>query len=139
MAWRYGADHLVNEHRCAQNHHVCSQMRSCTPHCVAWPPIILKLERQAEWFNFFVEHAGINRTGLFGDAWLPISGKPGFYFPPGAEGTTTGNVHPTNATGRLAEFYTERTAHLVAEAYIHDFRYFDYCKGYHCLVEGDLD
>ena len=98
----------------------------------------IDVDRQAEWFEFFVGHAGINRSGLFGDAWLPISGKPGFYFPPGA-GTATGNVHPTNATGRLAEFYTERTAHLVAESYIHDFRYFDYCKGYHCLVEGDLD
>ena len=42
----------------AHEGHVCSQMRSCTPHCVAWPPIILKLERQAEWFEFFVGHVG---------------------------------------------------------------------------------
>ena len=39
---------------------MCSQMRSCTPQCVAWPPIILKLERQAEWFEFFVGHVGIS-------------------------------------------------------------------------------
>ena len=66
---------------------------------MAWPPIILKLERQAKWFEFFVGHAGINRSGLFGDAWLPISGKPGFYFPPGA-GTATGNVGPSNPGSR---------------------------------------
>jgi hypothetical protein len=50
--------HGGEPYACAHNHHVCSQMRSCAPQCLAWPPIVLKLERQAEWFEFFVGHVG---------------------------------------------------------------------------------
>ena len=122
---------------CGINHHLCSQVRLCASRtCLDTPPFILKLENQAQWFDWFVNRVGVGGNGLYGEAWKKFSGQSGFYLPPSASTVAVGHAHATNASGRLATYYTEDIANLVTGAYRHDFEAFGYCKGYHCIVNG---
>ena len=131
------------------------------PQCSDWPPVILKLEREERWFDTLIDRLGFSkdeRAGLYGAAWLNFSGQDAYYRP---AAVVVGNAHPTNATGRpfaargysldarrgsdaplaarrLLDFYTPETAGLVADTYARDFHVLDYCRGWRCLVEGDL-
>ena len=67
--------------------------------------------------------------------WRGFAGQPGFYLP---APVVTDNVHPTNATGRLLEFYTAETAAVVAATYADDFAYFGYCATFACLAAGGV-
>ena len=120
---------------CLSNHHLCPQTSICGPRCLEAPPRVLKLETMATWFDGFVDDAGVDRAGLFGDAWRGFAGQPGFYLP---APVVTDNVHPTNATGRLLEFYTAETAAVVAATYADDFAYFGYCATFACLAAGGV-
>ena len=120
---------------CLSNHHLCPQTSICGPRCLDAPPRVLKLETMATWFDGFVDDAGVDRAGLFGDAWRGFAGQSGFYLP---APVVTDNVHPTNATGRLLEFYTAETAAVVAATYADDFAYFGYCATFACLAAGGV-
>jgi hypothetical protein len=38
----------------------------------------------------------------------------------------------------LLEFYTQEISHLVEHVYARDFAVLDYCRGWHCILGGDL-
>jgi len=108
----------------------------CGPKCLGRPWTSLKLETQPEWFEGLVARLGLDRGGLFGRAWRAFAGQDAFYL--AHAGPTIDHVHPTNASGRLAEFYTEASAAVVAETYADDFDVFGYCRGFECIRNGTL-
>ena len=112
-------------------------MSICGPRCLDRPWTSLKLETQAEWFEGLVSTLGLERSGLFGTAWRAFADQDAFYLAP-TDGPTVDHVHPTGASGRLAEFYTEASAAVVAETYADDFAVFGYCRGFECIRNGTL-
>lgn len=128
---------------CAREHHLCQQAKMCALQCFNAAQVrVLKLERQADWYDGFLDQLGLDhaqREGLHGEAWVPFSSQPAFYTKPTADNPVTVDaVHATNATGRLLDFYDAATAEIVAKTYADDFAAFGYCKTWACLNRYDL-
>eukprot|EP00933_Yihiella_yeosuensis_P018019 TRINITY_DN14957_c0_g1_i1.p1 TRINITY_DN14957_c0_g1~~TRINITY_DN14957_c0_g1_i1.p1 ORF type:complete len:314 (+),score=46.47 TRINITY_DN14957_c0_g1_i1:102-1043(+) len=124
---------------CLIEKHLCSQVSGCA--FGVHQLLILKLERQKDWFVNFAANLGLDNSKLFGNDWLQISGKPCFYTPTGncsdmfttplsgsKRSTVVDNVHGTGAEAQLLQHYNPRTAALVFELYKEDFAALGYEK-----------
>ena len=106
---------------CATNRNLCPQVNGCGLRCFGRPPTVLKLEEQPRWWPRLLETLQVGPADLEGEAWRGFSGQPAFYRAPrDAAASTLGNVHATNATARIHEFYSPAAAEIVTAVYRDD-------------------
>jgi len=133
-------DHMVKRKGslCAVNHHLCQQVESClTTTLIAQEVTILRLEEQSCWFPCFRKQIEMKSSRL-AKGWRKFSGHSCYYtatgdchdmlksIDPNKVGVTTGNVHATGASNRVAEYYDAMTAAIVSRLYADDFRILGY-------------